>query len=99
MSFAEKLEKEARLFILKTLAGQRDHRLNSTMLRDEMADLIGINRSRDWTNLQLLALEELGAVSLVRPGEIYIAEITKRGLDHLHNREGVVLPGVAPPEA
>lgn len=98
MSFAKILEEEARLFILQQLAAERDHRMNSSHLRDRLADLIGINRSREWVNFQLMTLQELSAVTLLQVNDVLIAQIVERGFDHLRRRAGVVLPGVKQPE-
>jgi glutaminase len=96
MSFAQIMEQEARLIMLRTLAEQPDQRLNSSLLQSELAERWGINRSRDWVHTQLGFLaHEVGAVTLVDAGTVRIASLTARGLDHVERR--VVLPGVKRP--
>lgn len=99
MSFAQIIEHEARLVILRTLAEQPDQRLVSSLLQADLAERWAINRSREWVHLQLVALEEIGAVAVRPMGSVVIATLTTRGLDHVERR--IVLPGVkrpSPPE-
>jgi len=95
MSFAAMIEEEARLIILRTLADQPDNRLNSSLLRDDLANRWAINKSRDWVHLQLDQLAEMGAVKATRIETVVIAELTTRGLDHVERR--TVIPGVKKP--
>ncbi|MGD0564530.1 MAG: hypothetical protein ABSA66_15745 [Roseiarcus sp.] len=99
MSLSEIMEREARLVVLRMLAEQSDRRLNSSLLRDELAERWAINRSRDWLHVQLRFLADIGAAHLTEAGSVMIAEITQRGLDHVERR--IVLDGVrrpSPPE-
>lgn len=99
MSLSAIMEHEARLVALRMLAEQSDGRLNSSLLRDELAERWAINRTRDWLHVQLRFLAEIGAVHLTEAGSVLIAEITQRGLDHVERR--IVLDGVkrpSPPE-
>ncbi|GHE72232.1 hypothetical protein GCM10019059_34800 [Camelimonas fluminis] len=95
MSFAALIEEEARLIILRTLADQPDNRLNSSLLRDDLANRWAINKQRDWVHLQLDWLAEMGAVKATRIETVVIAELTTRGLDHVERR--TVIPGVKKP--
>lgn len=96
MSLNAIMEKEARLVILRTLAEQPDMRLNSSLLREDLAERWGINRSRDWVHEQLRFLSaEVHAVSVESVGSVQIAAITARGLDHVEGR--VVLNNVRRP--
>lgn len=97
MSFNTIIEREARLVVLRMLAEQPDGRLNSSLMREELAERWAINRSRDWVHLQLRALEEIDAVNLTEAGSVLIATLTERGLDHVERR--VVLDGVKRPSA
>lgn len=100
MSLASIMEKEARLVVLRTLSEQPDRRLNSSLLRDDLADRWAINRSRDWLHVQIAYLADIGAVLVVDVGSVKIATITGRGLDHVEGR--AILDGVkrpSPPEA
>ncbi len=95
MSFTEIVEKEGRLVALKMLAEQPDRRLNSSLIREGLADSWAINRSRDWVHLQLRFLNEIGAVTITEAGTVLIATLTDRGLDHVERR--TVLDGVKRP--
>lgn len=99
MSLATIIEQEARLVVLRTLAEQSDLRLNSSLLRDDLAERWAINRTREWLHVQLAYLADIGAVTLTQVGSVRIATLTARGLDHVEHR--VVLDGVkrpSPPE-
>ena len=95
MSLAEIMEKEARLVTLRLLAEQSDGRLNSSLLREALAERWAINRTRDWLHTQLRALADIGAVHITEAGSVLIAEITQRGLDHVERR--IALDGVKRP--
>jgi len=96
MSFAEHLDKDARLRILQALARQNDGRLGDTMLVPEL-DSWGHRRSREWVRTQLRALAELGAVTIVvDSAAVIVAELTRAGQNHV-NRRGVI-EGVLRPE-
>jgi len=100
VSLSEIMEREARLVVLRMLAEQTDRRLNSSLLRDELAERWAINRTRDWLHVQLRFLADVGAAHLTEAGSVLIAEITQRGLDHVERR--IVLDGVkrpSPPES
>lgn len=99
MSMATIMEREARLVVLRTLSEQPDRRLNSSLLRDDLAERWAINRTRDWLHIQLGFLADIGAVALSEVGSVKIATLTARGLDHVEGR--IVLDGVkrpSPPE-
>ena len=92
--YKEHMAKDARLVILRTLAGERDYTLNETILTAAL-DAFGHRQSREWVRTQLRKLEELGAVTLTEAGTVLIATITRTGLDHLELRtevEGVARP-------
>jgi len=100
VSLSEIMEREARLVVLRMLAEQSDRRLNSSLLRDELAERWAINRTRDWLHTQLRFLADVGAIHLTEAGSVLIAEITLRGLDHVERR--IALDGVkrpSPPES
>ena len=99
MSLTKIMELEARLVALRMLHEQPDRRLNSSLMRDELAERWGINRTRDWLHVQLAYLADVGAVKLTEAGSVRLAELTSRGLDHIEGR--IVLEGVkrpSPPE-
>jgi hypothetical protein len=95
MSFADRVAEEGRLVILKSLAEETDHRLNSSLIVEAL-EAWGIKRSRDWTNTQVRKLAEIGAVRFdeLKPG-LLIVQITRAGLDHVERRS--VLEGVKRP--
>lgn len=95
MNLATIIEQEARLVILRTLAEQADLRLNSSLLRDDLAERWGINRTRDWLHVQIGFLADIGAVTVIDGGSVKIATLTARGLDHVERR--IVLDGVKRP--
>jgi hypothetical protein len=92
MSMGDIIREHARLHLLNALAEQPDHRLNSQMLRDDIAVRWAINRPRDWVHGELRWLADMGAVSLLPAGELLIATITDGGLDHVEGRR--LLEGV-----
>jgi len=94
MNYNEAIEQDGRLVILKELARQVDGRLNETVLM-RVLDAFGITRSREWVRTQIRAMDELGAVTFTEVGSVFVAEITRRGLDHAERR--VVIEGIARP--
>lgn len=91
---SELIAKDARLVILKELAGQVDGRLNEVALI-HVLDAFGIKRSREWVRTQLLALAELDAVTVEEVGTVMVASLSRRGHDHVERR--AVIDGVARP--
>jgi hypothetical protein len=94
MSYAEHLEADARLIILRELGQQLDGRLNENALTKAL-DTFGYNRSREWTRTQMRKLADVGAVKLTEAGSVMVAGITRAGVDHVERRS--VLEGVARP--
>lgn len=94
MNYNEAIEQDGRLIMLKELARQVDGRLNETMLT-KVLDAFGITRSRDWVRTQIRAMAELGAVTFTEAGTVFVAEITRRGVDHVERR--VLIEGIARP--
>ncbi|MBI1246146.1 MAG: hypothetical protein GC202_14185 [Alphaproteobacteria bacterium] len=92
--FDDFLTNDARLVILKALAGQTDNRLNETILTATL-DSLGHRRSRDWVRTQLRQLSDIGAVKITEVGTVMIAQITRLGLDHVERR--TIIEGVARP--
>jgi hypothetical protein len=73
---------------------QPDYRLNETLL-SRVLETFGHRRSRDYLRDQLRWLEEIGAVTLAEAGTVLIAELSRRGRDHVERR--VVIEGIARP--
>jgi hypothetical protein len=92
--FDEYLTEDARLTILKALAGETNVTLNETILT-KVLETFGHKRSRDWVRTQILKLAELGAVQTMQAGTVVIATLTQAGLDHVERRS--VVSGVARP--
>jgi hypothetical protein len=92
--FRQYIAADVRLIILRELASQPDYRLNETLLL-RVLETFGHRRSRDYLRDQLRWLEEMGAVTLTEAGTVLIAELTRRGRDHVERR--VVIEGVARP--
>jgi hypothetical protein len=85
---------DVRLIILRELAAQPDYRLNETLLA-RVLETFGHRKSRDYLRDQLRWLEEMGVATLTEAGTVLIAELTRRGRDHVECR--VVIEGIARP--
>jgi hypothetical protein len=92
--FRQYIAADVRLIILRDLAVQPDYRLNETLLL-RVLETFGHRKSRDYLRDQLRWLEEMGAVTLTEAGTVLIAELTRRGRDHVERR--VVIEGIARP--
>jgi len=88
------VRQDARLIILKALAAQTDERLHSGFISEELMRF-GIDRPREWVHGELDWLEEMGAVTLLKPGSVVVATLTEKGARHL--RRGVVIEGIKRP--
>ena len=85
-----------RLIILRSLAEQNDGRMNETMIGRDL-DVFGYRLSKDEVRDQLRWLEARNALTITFAGEtIMVAEITRRGQDHV-DRRGDPLDGVSLP--
>ena len=94
VDYLQALTADARLVILKSLAQQTDGRLNETILV-QLLDTFGHRHNRDWVRTQLRALADVGAVVNTEAGTVWVAEITRAGIDHVDRR--IVIEGVARP--
>lgn len=94
MEFDDFMTEDARLTILKALAGETNATLNETIIT-RILETFGHNRSRDWVRTQLMKLAELGAVRTTQAGSVVIASLTQAGLDHLQRKS--VISGIARP--
>ena len=96
---SDALVADARLAILAELAQQRDETLNVLSIT-RLVDAMGIRRSREWIDTQLIKLADLGAISLRMSeiaglGTMAVATLTEAGRDHVERRgqlAGVSLP-------
>jgi hypothetical protein len=92
--FATAVREEARLIILRQLAGEVDGVLNSSLIQAGLASW-GINKPREWVHAEIQHLETVGAVKAAPNGTVLIVEVLSRGVDHVERR--LVLPGVKRP--
>lgn len=88
------VRQDARLIILKALSAQTDERLHSGFLSEELIRF-GIDRPREWIHGELDWLEQMGAVTLIKPGTVVVATLTEKG--HRHLRRATVIEGVKRP--
>lgn len=94
-NFREFFDQDARLCILKALAGETNYRLNDSLLTAMLTEF-AIDKGRPYVRNQLRWLEETAdAVRTVERGSVLIAELTQSGLDHVERR--TVLDGVKRP--
>lgn len=89
----------ARLVILRYLYEDREHggSASDTLIWHEL-EAWGVRRSRDFCRTQILALRDLGGVTVVEAGTALIATITNLGVDHVERRQtiaGVLRPSQA----
>ena len=84
----------ARLIILRFLYEDTANTSNDSLIQRRL-EVFGINRSRDFARTQILALKDLGAVTVVPAGTALIATLTRAGIDHVERR--AVLAGVQRP--
>ena len=96
MSFAEVFSQDRRLVILRLLAEDLDHKLNTSVLQDAL-DLIGHGCSRDCVETECAWLEEQGLVIVEPVGHVKVIRLTGRGQDVAEGRATV--PGVKRPRA
>lgn len=95
MDMHQKIREDARLIMLKALAGQPNETLNSSLLRQSISAYGGIEQTREWVHGELDWLSEMGAVTLREAGTIKIATLTEKG--HRHLRREIAIEGVTRP--
>lgn len=94
---ARLIREQARLIVLRALAGQPDETLNSAILLLEL-ERFGIRKARDWLHQELRWLADMDAVRVTEAGSLLVATLTERGAQHLSRVapiEGVQRPGRA----
>jgi len=99
MGLAEVFSQDRRLVILRLLAEDLDHKLNTSVLQDAL-DLIGHGCSRDCVETECAWLEEQGLVAVEKVGNgetVTVVHLTGRGQDVAEGRATV--PGVKRPRA
>ena len=92
--YAAYIEEDARLVILRELAAQANNTLNESTAQDVL-ELWGHTRSREWVRTQIRKLAELGAVRLSDRSEFLVFELTQAGMDHVSRRS--VIDGIKRP--
>lgn len=92
--YNEFVNEDARLTVLKELTQQVDGRLNEKILI-QVLDTFGHNKSREWLRTQLNKMADLGAIRIHKAGTVFVAEITRAGVDHVERRS--VIEGIAKP--
>ncbi|SFZ85988.1 hypothetical protein SAMN02983003_3160 [Devosia enhydra] len=94
-SYAEFVDHDVRLIILKALADETNRSLNDSLLQ-AVLETFGHSKTRDYVRNQITWLEaEVGAVKTRPAGSTIIATLTQDGLDHVEHRR--VLQGVKRP--
>lgn len=94
--YAQWVEENIRLIILKDLADAKSGGTTNTFLVQKSLERFAYRKSRDYIRNQLLWLEtEAGAVRTRTEGTETSAEITRRGRDHVERR--IALAGVQAP--
>lgn len=96
MSFADRLNEDRRLVLLRILADLPGYRSNSSVLCS-LLDAWGHTVSRDYVRTQLAWLAEQGLVSTFDVDQIRLVTLTERGHDVA--RGLATVPGVARPGA
>jgi len=84
-AYEQVITEDARREVLTELGRQTDGTLNDASMT-RVLDTVGIRRSREWVQTQLLKLEELGAVNLRTVAGYTVATITRTGRDHVERR-------------
>lgn len=92
--FATRVREEARLIILRTLAGEASASSNSSLLQSALEGW-GISKSREWVHAELRQLADVGAVTAEAQGSVLLVTLTQRGLDHVDRK--IALDGVKRP--
>ena len=98
MNFDTLMRHEARYIMLRELKNQPGYRLSDALL-ERVLEAFGISRSHDFVTSEINWLADVGAVTSRKVGDTTIAEMTKRGLDHVDGRtliDGIKRPS---PEA
>ncbi len=95
-TFAERMDEDRRLVILRILADSLGYKANSSVVCN-LLDGYGHAVSRDYVKTQLAWLAEQQLLTIDDVGPILVAELTERGQDVARGR--AVVPGVKRPGA
>ena len=88
------IREEARLIILKELAGQASYSASESALQDVLIPF-GIFKPREWVRDEMRWLENMGAAQITVAGSVMVATVTLKGLDHVEHR--LIIEGVKRP--
>lgn len=96
MSYADFLQSDRRLVILRILAELPGYRGNSSVIAS-LLERFGHAVSRDNVKSELRFLADVGALALVEAGAVLVATLSSRGEDVVKGR--IVIDGIAKPSA
>ncbi|MBL8575120.1 MAG: hypothetical protein JNM13_15705 [Hyphomicrobiaceae bacterium] len=94
MTPQEMVRQEARLIILRALAGEPDGRLNSSLLQSTL-EAFGLTRSREWVHEELAWLADVAAIAVQDIASVRVASLTDKGREHVERRR--VIEGIKRP--
>lgn len=94
MSFADVMDQDRRLVVLKALEAAAGYRAAQFVLQ-RYCEQFGHKVSADRMRTDLTWLKEQGLIKLETPDNVYVATLTQRGLDAAGGLADV--PGVARP--
>lgn len=97
--YEDHFTQDVRLAILAELARQNDGSLNALNIT-RMVDAMAVRRPREWVEMQLRWLADMGAVALrtielAGLGKVVVATVTAIGRDHVEQR--IAIPGISAP--
>lgn len=95
MTYEESLEQDRRLTLLKALEGASAYTAAEFVLL-RYCERFGHNVSSDRLRADLVWLKEQGLIKLQTPDDVYVATLTRRGLEVATGRAET--PGVARPQ-
>lgn len=94
MSYSDIVTADIRLVVLQVLAQDSDYSQNEYVI-DGMLAKLGHGVSADLLRAQLSWLHEQGLITVDALGEVWVAKLTRRGMDVAAGRASV--PGVRRP--
>lgn len=94
MGFAELVQSDIRLVILRALAQDLGYSHNDSILHAALG-MYGHKCSRDTVRTELTWLEEQRLITIDKIGETYVATITERGVDVAEG--AATVPGIKRP--
>ena len=86
----------AKLNILLALHDEASYASNEQLLQAWLDAVGGVPVARSFVRACMEELKDLGAVTLIKAGDLLIAKITEAGLEHVEGR--AIIKGVLRPE-